>query len=68
MRAALLVLLLNVVGLTKMYAYSFSAVCSTGQTLYYNNTNATNHYVEITFPGDPYHHPYDPYEWVTKHG
>ena len=66
MRAALLVLLLNVVGLTKMYAYSFSAVCSTGQTLYYNNTNATNHYVEITFPGDPYHHPYDPYEGVTK--
>ncbi len=66
MRAALLVLLLNVVGLTKMYAYSFSAVCSTGQTLYYNNTNATNHYMEITFPGDPYHHPYDPYEGVTK--
>ena len=34
--------------------------------MYYNNTNATNHYVEITFPGHPYHHPYDPYEGVTK--
>ena len=42
-RTALLVLLLNVVGLTKGYAYDFSAVCSTGQTLYYEITDAANH-------------------------
>ena len=51
LRAALFVLLLNVVGMTKMYAYSFSAVCSTGQTLYYNIIDAENHYVELTYPG-----------------
>ena len=40
-------------GLGTAYAYSFSAVCPTGQTLYYNITDATNHYVEITCPGTP---------------
>ena len=50
LRTALLVLLLGVVGMMKMYAYDFSAVCSTGQTLYYNITNSTNHYVEVTYP------------------
>ena len=39
-------------GMGTAYAYSFSATCSTGQTLYYNITDATNHYVEITFPGN----------------
>lgn len=48
--AALFVLLLNVVGMTKGYAYDFSAVCSTGQTLYYNITDATNHYVSMVAP------------------
>ena len=33
------------------YASDFSATCSTGQTLYYNIIDATNHYVEITYPG-----------------
>ena len=47
----LLILLLCLAGMTKMYAYDFSAVCETGQTLYYNITNATNHYVELTYPG-----------------
>ena len=52
LRSVLLVLLLSVVGLTKAFAtYDFSAVCETGQTLYYNITNATNHYVELTCPG-----------------
>ena len=49
--AVLFVLLLSAVGMKKMYAYDFSAVCSTGQTLYYNITDATNHYVELTYPG-----------------
>lgn len=52
LRSVLLVLLLSVVGLTKAFAtYDFSAVCETGQTLYYNITDATNHYVELTCPG-----------------
>ena len=51
LRAALFVLLLSVVGMTKMYAYDFSAVCETGQTLYYNITDAVNHHVELTYPG-----------------
>ena len=38
-------------GMGTAYAYSFSATCSTGQTLYYNIIDATNHYVEITYPG-----------------
>ena len=50
LRSVLLVLLLCAVGMTKMYAYDFSAVCSTGQTLYYNIMDATNHYVMITCP------------------
>ena len=51
LRSALLVLLLSAVGMGKMYAYDFSAVCETGQTLYYNITDAENHYVELTCPG-----------------
>lgn len=46
----LTVLLLCSVGMTKSYAYDFSAVCETGQTLYYNITNAEYHYVELTYP------------------
>ena len=49
--AALFVLLLSVIGMTRMYAYDFSAVCETGQTLYYNIIDAENHYVELTCPG-----------------
>ena len=52
LRTALLVLLLSVVGIGKMYAlYDFSAVCPTGQTLYYNIIDATHRYVELTYPG-----------------
>ena len=50
---SVLIVLLIMAGLTKTYAYSFSAVCETGQTLYYNIIDANNHYVEITYPGDP---------------
>ena len=49
--AALFILLLNLAGMAKMYAYDFSAVCETGQTLYYNVIDATNHYVSLTYPG-----------------
>ena len=40
-------------GMGTAYASDFSAVCTTGQRLYYNIIDATNHYVEITCPGDP---------------
>lgn len=48
-KAVMISLLFGVIG--KMYAYDFSAVCETGQTLYYRITNANNHYVELTYPG-----------------
>ena len=55
LRTALIVLLLSVVGMTKGYAYDFSAVCPTGQTLYFNITDEENHYVELVDPmGSPY--------------
>ena len=38
-------------GMGTAYAYDFSKTCSTGQTLYYNITDATHHYVELTCPG-----------------
>lgn len=53
LRTAVLVLLLGAFGTTKMYAsFDFSAVCETGQTLYYNIIDANNHYVELTCPGE----------------
>ena len=54
MRTALLVLLLSAAGMGKGYAYDFSSVCSTGQTLYYNIIDATNRYVEVTSPSNTY--------------
>ena len=50
-RIVLIALLLSAVGMGKMYAYDFSAVCETGQTLYYNITDAENHYVALVCPG-----------------
>ena len=54
LRTALLVLLLSAVGMGKTMAqnYDFSAVCSTGQTLYYKISDASNHYVSLTCPID----------------
>ncbi len=59
LRTALLVLLLNIVGMGKMYAYDFSAVCETGQTLYYKFTGSG---VALTYPNSSY--PY--WEGFTK--
>ena len=44
-KAWMIALLLGVLG--ESYAYDFSAVCETGQTLYYSITDTTNHYVEM---------------------
>ena len=46
----LLLLLLCMTGVTRTFAYSFSAVCPTGQTLYYTITDATNRFVQVVAP------------------
>ena len=48
-------------GMGMAYASDFSAVCTTGQTLYYNIIDNTNHYVEITYPGRNFWEPWDGY-------
>ena len=62
-RYMLLLLMLPLMA-AKAYAYDFSAVCSTGQTLYYNITDNGNHLVELTCPGTPYY-PWDGYTKPT---
>ena len=62
-RYMLLLLMLPLMA-AKAYAYDFSAVCSTGQTLYYNITDNGNHLVELTCPGTPYS-PWDGYTEPT---
>ena len=60
LRTVLFVLLLSAAGMTKLYAsYDFSAVCETGQTLYYNIIDAENRFVELTHPGSGQHY----YSW-----
>ncbi len=49
-------------GMGTAYAYDFSESYS-GKTFYFNITDATNHYVEITFPGISY---IDPWGGHTK--
>lgn len=49
-KALVIGLMLGMVG--KIYAYDFSAVCETGQTLYYNIIDSEHHYVELTYPGN----------------
>ena len=60
LHTALLVLMLNAAGKEKGYAqdFDFAAVCETGQTLYYNIIDSTNHYIELTCPGDSYSYNY----------
>jgi hypothetical protein len=57
----IIALLLWTLCLTKAFAYDFSAVCDSGQTLYYNVIDTTNHYVELTFAGTGYHDPWTNY-------
>ena len=49
-KALMIMLLLGVV--RDIYAYDFSAVCETGQTLYFNIIDSENYYVELTYPGN----------------
>ena len=55
-KAVMIALLMGVAG--KVNAYDFSAVCETGQTLYYNIIDAENHYVELTYPGTSFNNPW----------
>ena len=50
-------------GMGTAYAADFSATCSTGQTLYYNIIDVSQHYVELTFPGE---NDWAPWEGYTK--
>ena len=65
-KAVMITLLLGVAGITKGASfYDFSAVCPTGQTLYYNIIDAENHYVELTCP---WHltDEHDPWDYHTQ--
>lgn len=54
----LTLLIALLMGTGTAWAYDFSAVCPSGQTLYYNITDATNHYVALV-------HPYVDYPYWT---
>ena len=49
----LVLLMVLCCGISQAWAqnFDFSAVCSTGQTLYYKITDNTNHYVMVVAPG-----------------
>ncbi len=47
----MLLLFALLLGMGTAWAYSFSAVSSTGQTLYYTITDSNNHYVSVVAPG-----------------
>lgn len=62
-KAWMIALLLGVLG--ESYAYDFSAVCETGQTLYYSITDTTNHYVEMVAPNS-FGYYYEGWDGYTK--
>ena len=64
-KGVLALLLALFAGMGTAYAYDFSATCSTGQTLYYNIIDATNRYVEITYPGTSTSNPWEGYTQPT---
>ena len=64
-KGVLALLLALFAGMGTVYAYDFSATCSTGQTLYYNITNSTSHFVEITYPGTSTSNPWEGYTQPT---
>ena len=75
LRIVLLVVLLFSAGTTNTWAYNFSAVAPSGQTLYYSITSSTDHTVMVTHPNSTssggngnYEHYYynDPYYGYTK--
>lgn len=73
MRAALLVLLLSVAGMGKGYAWDFSAVCDSGQRLYFEIVSTTGYIpkVKVTFPNTSfnpvyYNWDYDPWDQYPK--
>lgn len=63
-RAVMLILMLCGVGITKSFAYDFSATYG-GKTLYYRIIDAENHYVELTCPGTQGYNSWDGYTKPT---
>lgn len=61
LKLIIIALLLGTTGLSKAHAYDFSLDCNSGQTLYFNIIDRTNHYVEVTFPGIGYLDPWTDY-------
>ena len=55
-------------GLGTAFAYDFASKCSTGQWLYYNITDATNHYVELTYPSPDSAFPYAGNPYILPSG
>ena len=49
----LFITLIMLVLATSAFAYDFSAVCESGQTLYYRILSSDNHEVAVTFPNSP---------------
>ena len=64
-KGAFALLLALFLGMGTAYASDFSAQCSTGQTLYYNIIDASNHYVKITYPGTSTSNPWNGYTKPT---
>ena len=64
-KAVMIGLLFGVAENAFAYFYDFSAVCPTGQTLYYNIIDTENHYVELTCP---WHltDEHDPWDYHTQ--
>ena len=62
MKKIAFILFAMMLGLSQTLAYDFSSVCSTGQTLYYNITDAVNHEVELTYPGNDSYFPWNNFQ------
>ena len=62
MKKIAFILFAMMLGLGQTFAYDFSSVCSTGQTLYYNITDAVNHEVELTYPGNDSYFPWNNFQ------
>lgn len=63
-KGVFVLLLALFLGMGTAYAYDFSESYS-GKTFYFNITDATNHYVEITFPGTSHTNPWSGYTMPT---
>jgi hypothetical protein len=61
----LVTLLLSMAGMTKVYAYDFTAVAPNGQSLYFTITNSVLRQVKVVYPGDSNSNPWNGFEKPT---